>query len=69
MPPDPDAGDWAAWEALLRNGSGERAEQLCVPPVAGFATVCSSLIALGVEAPPVWRFAARAGAEFQPIGR
>lgn len=67
-PPDPDAGDWVAWEALLRDGSGERAEQLWVLPMNGFATVCSSLIALGAQAPPVWRFAARAGAAFQPIG-
>jgi hypothetical protein len=65
--PDPDLGDWDSWEALLRDGAGDRGEQLCVPPRDGFGTVCSSLIALSPDAPPVWRFAAQAGARFNPI--
>ncbi|MES2710343.1 MAG: NRDE family protein [Pseudomonadota bacterium] len=66
-PPEPGTDDWSAWEALLRNAEGERGEQLCVPDLNGFGTVCSSLIALGAEAAPMWRFAARAGADFLPV--
>lgn len=64
--PDPAAGNWAAWEALL--GSREKAPGEFDPNAAihvetdwGFGTVSSSLIALaapGAKAtPPVWRFA------------
>ncbi len=66
-PPDPDAGDWGAWEALLssRDGghpaNGESAAMAVVTDI-GFGTGSSALIALpsaeraGVR--PVWRFAA-----------
>ncbi len=65
--PDPGAGDWAAWEALLRNSDGERGEQLCVPDLHGFGTVCASLIGLGADGGRVWRFAPSAGAPFRPL--
>lgn len=58
-PPDPTAGDWAAWEALLSDQSlGEEgiATALNVPPVQGFGTVCASLVALGAAGGRVWRF-------------
>lgn len=61
-PPDPGAGDWASWEALLADdgfapGVGP-AEALRVPPTGGFGTVCSSLVALGAAGRRIWRFAA-----------
>ncbi len=60
-PPDPEAGDWAGWEALLADsGFGEAgiAEALRVPPVQGFGTVSASLLALGARGERVWRFCA-----------
>jgi len=69
-PPDPDRGDWAAWEALLASrDSGDGDESVESGPAAamairtetGFGTVCGSLIALpAAEAlgrKPIWRFA------------
>jgi hypothetical protein len=60
-PPDPDADDWTAWEALLAD-DGYGAEgiggALNVPPVGGFGTVCSSLIASGADGRRLWRFSA-----------
>ncbi|MBU8539568.1 NRDE family protein [Falsiroseomonas tokyonensis] len=56
--PDPDRGDWHAWEDLLADdGFGEAgiAEALCVPRVRGFGTVCASLMALSPGARH-WRF-------------
>ena len=35
------------WPALLSDGGGSRAEQLCLPPEGGFGTVCGSILALG----------------------
>jgi hypothetical protein len=59
--PDPDRGDWAAWEALLAD-SGFGAEgiggALNVPPTDGFGTVSSSLVALGAAGQAAWRFCA-----------
>jgi hypothetical protein len=62
-PPDPDAGDWADWRALLRSGehdadAGPR-EAMFIAPDAGYGTVSSSLIALpaSAETNPVWLFA------------
>jgi uncharacterized protein with NRDE domain len=54
----PRAGDWRAWQELLADRSGPPAEQLNVVPQAGFGTVCSALLALPANGPPVWRFAA-----------
>ena len=62
-PPEPDAPGtgWAGWETLLADG-GFGAEGIAgalnVPPVAGFGTVCSSLVALGAEGARIWRFSA-----------
>lgn len=61
LPPDPDRGDWAGWEALLADDGCDAAigpaEALCVPPTDGFGTVCSSLLALDRDGARVWRFA------------
>lgn len=58
-PPEPDLEDWAAWEALLADDGYEAgmAEALRVPPVGGFGTVSTSLVALGPQG-AIWRFAA-----------
>ena len=64
--PDPETGDWAAWQALMGEGgpiSGENSDQgaMTFATEDGFATVSSSLIALpapgrpGVK--PKWLFA------------
>lgn len=42
--PDPDAGDWSGWTALLAEGSGTA--PMCLRRDDGFGTVCSSLLAL-----------------------
>ena len=58
-PPDPAAGAWQPWEAMLSDagfGSGGIAEALRVPPVRGFGTVCSSLVALAADGRRRWRF-------------
>jgi hypothetical protein len=57
--PDPARGDWAGWEALLADdGFGEEGlgGALNVPPVGGFGTVCSSLLALDATGGLGWRF-------------
>lgn len=65
-PPDPEGGDWRAWEALLGATVPEDPYAgMCVVTDSGFGTVSSSLLALPrrpqtlTEAPrlPVWRFA------------
>lgn len=63
--PDPDRGDWSAWEALLTSReaepeAGPQGAMMIVTP-GGFGTTSSSLIALPsvAAAPtrkPVWRF-------------
>lgn len=58
-PPEPKHGDWAAWEALLADdsiGPAGVADALHVPPLNGFGTVCSSLLAFGAGGPACWRF-------------
>lgn len=71
-PPDPARDDWARWEALLADdgtgGEGVGAA-LNVPPVAGFGTVCSSLVALGAAGGAAWRFCAGrpAPGAFHPV--
>ncbi|MEQ8965639.1 MAG: NRDE family protein [Azospirillaceae bacterium] len=77
VPPDPDTGDWAAWEALLAETGAEPGAGplggLAVVTDTGYGTVSSSLIALPdtglAERKPVWRFAAgRPGtAPFTPV--
>jgi hypothetical protein len=64
-PPDPAAGDWHAWQALLGSrgfgpGGGPR-DAMTILGENGFATLSSALIALpapGLEAEPVFLFAA-----------
>ncbi|HYB10748.1 MAG TPA: NRDE family protein [Alphaproteobacteria bacterium] len=64
--PDPDSGDWGAWQALLARRSDGKSEiehegDMCVVTDRGFGTSSSSLIALpspqklGVR--PIWLFA------------
>lgn len=61
--PDPDSGDWAAWQALLgrRDPAPGAApgEAMTMALDNGFGTVCSALVALpqAPESPPLWRFA------------
>lgn len=63
--PDPAAGDWRDWRALMahRGGGadGEETPAMCFLRPDGFGTVSSSLIALPapeLDRPPVWLFAA-----------
>ena len=61
-PPEPDAGDWEAWERLLGDDSygadeGGRASALAIPPEDGFGTVCASLLAADAKGRLTWRFA------------
>ena len=64
--PEPDIGDWQAWEAILssRRGGANRGREgaLAIVTDQGFGTVSGSLIALpAIDAEntdPVWRFAA-----------
>lgn len=58
-PPDPEAGDWQSWSALLADDSVGRsaADALRVPPAGGFGTVSSSLVALGSDGTIRWLFA------------
>lgn len=77
-PPDVEAGDWSAWEALLASRLYDTAddptEAMCIVTDRGYGTVSSSLIALPspgqAEQDYVWRFApGRPGeAEFVPVG-
>ncbi len=55
-PPDPDGGDWHAWEALLASREGDGAA-MTFGPDGGFGTVSSALIALSADGRRVWRFA------------
>ena len=69
-PPDPQGGDWHAWEVLLASrdfaegGSGYDAMSIAAEKDTGkaaFETLSSALIALpaaGSKCKPVWRFAA-----------
>jgi Transport and Golgi organisation 2 len=53
----PAPASWRAWQELLADRTGGPGEQINVEPRGGFGTVCSSLLALPLEGPPVWRFA------------
>jgi hypothetical protein len=57
-PPDPASGDWTGWETLLADDSQSAgpADALRVPEVAGFGTVCSSLLAVSAAGEVLWRF-------------
>jgi hypothetical protein len=66
-PPSPP--DWGAWPALLADSAGATAEALNVPPIGGFGTLCSSLVALGAMGARHWLFAPGPPdrAEFAPV--
>ena len=76
-PPDPEADDWAAWEALLssrESGGGSPYDAMAVVTDAGVGTVSSALSAVPAPDPkalrrPVWRFAAGLPGEvpYQPV--
>ncbi|WP_027283606.1 NRDE family protein [Rubritepida flocculans] len=55
-PPAPP--DWGDWPALLADSAGAAAEALNIPPLGGFGTLCSSLLALGASGERLWHFAA-----------
>lgn len=58
-PPDPETGDWTAWQALISGGEGESA--MTIHKDNGFGTVSSSLLALPDplrhDVKPRWLFA------------
>jgi hypothetical protein len=63
--PDPDSGDWSAWEALLasreREPNTDPRAAMSIVTDGAFGTVCSALLALpepGHAKKPVWRFCA-----------
>ncbi len=53
----PEPPDWRRWQELLADNSGPREAALTVPPIAGYGTVCASLLALPAEGPATWLFA------------
>ncbi len=73
--PDPDAGDWEAWAALMASGdtAGDHFGAMSFATDTGFATLSGSLIALPTAGSPdprgVWLFAAgRPGAvAYHPV--
>ncbi|WP_370511895.1 NRDE family protein [Telmatospirillum sp. J64-1] len=74
--PDPEGGDWTAWQHLLSQKGSETshgADALCIQREDGYGTSSSSLIALpAMDRPdlhPVWLFApGRPGeAAFEPV--
>ena len=72
-PPEPDRDDWSAWATLLADDEEDPnvgiASTLNVPPVGGFGTVSSSLLALAPGGAATWRFCAgRPGsAPYRPV--
>jgi len=55
--PAPEADCWAAWAALLADGSGNPGSELNIPARSGFGTVCSSLLFVPRTGPVRWLFA------------
>lgn len=55
--PPPAPPDWGLWPGLLGDSGGATAEALNVPPIGGFGTLCSSLVALGAAGARQWLFA------------
>jgi hypothetical protein len=55
--PRPEPPDWDAWPALLADSQGEAGEMLNIPPLDGFGTLCTSLLALGPTGARHWLFA------------
>ena len=74
--PEPEAGDWREWQALLAlgvpPGTQDPSSALCIRRDDGFGTSSSALIALpaiGREIRPVWLFAAGppGDVDFEPV--
>ena len=75
--PDPDSGDWDAWQELLASHdhpAGEsRAASMCFRLQTGLSTLSSSLIALplypGADNHPIWLFSHGPpdSARFEPV--
>ncbi len=63
-----EAAGFENWGALLADDSGPPDTELNIPARDGFATVCSSLIALPRAGAPAWWFAAGAGLGFEKLG-
>jgi uncharacterized protein with NRDE domain len=64
-PPDPEDGNWRAWETLMASRQfaedGSVYDAMTIMGKEGFETLSSALIALpaaGSERKPIWRFAA-----------
>lgn len=55
--PPPAPPDWGSWPSLLADSEGATAQALNVPPIGGFGTLCSSLVALGAGGARHWLFA------------
>lgn len=55
--PPPTPPQWGAWAGLLSDSEGGAGEALNLPPLGGFGTVCSSLLALGAAGERIWHFA------------
>lgn len=59
--PDPDRGDWKAWQDLLASRDSDDPAHprgaLCVVTDGGFGTISSSLVGLPRGGEPVWLFA------------
>ncbi|MSO85054.1 MAG: hypothetical protein EXR02_02300 [Rhodospirillales bacterium] len=74
-PPDPGAGDWASFQALLasreRAADGGAHGAMTLAPEQGYGTVSASLIALSARADtkPIWLFAPGppGGVPFAPV--
>lgn len=62
----PEPPDWSAWARILLDASGPPGTELHVPPRDGFATVCSSLLAISRDGRRSWLFARR-GEALAPV--
>jgi hypothetical protein len=56
--PVPEPPDWHAWIALLADRAGPPGAAINVPPMAGFGTICASLLGIPAAGAPMWLFAA-----------
>lgn len=73
-PPDPAAGDWGEWRALLEStetaqGVGDPNGAMTVETEWGFGTVSRSLVAMPRRGAPVWEFSSLYPQEtdFRPV--
>ncbi len=54
--PRPMPPDWGEWPRLMADSRGEAGEMLNIPPLGGFGTLCTSLLALGPGGARHWLF-------------